>query len=100
MPSLEETLAEANSQIGVFLEQERPAITPLCETLARVAPFLPCAHPTLRQRAALAEYRQNLEALQEGIGRLTGRLWSDRTSVRAKLQNLKVARTYQQSANL
>ena len=97
---MEDALADANSRIVAFLTQERPAVGPLREALARVVPFLPCADPSPRQRVALAEYRRNLNALQAGIGQLTERLWRERAVVRTKLQNLKVARTYQQFANL
>jgi hypothetical protein len=96
--SLDQTLQDATAQITAFLTTEQPAIAPVREALARVAPFLPCANPTSQQKDALQQYRKNLEALQQGLPQLTERLLVKRAALMAKQRRLNAARAYQQSA--
>ncbi|GEM_PF-5483999 len=100
MSPLEGAIASANRKIAAFLEAECPTLPPVRDGLAGVAPFLPCTDPTDQERAALQEYRQNLQALQAGIERLGDRLLERRAAVAGKLRRVKVARTYQQFAGL
>jgi hypothetical protein len=101
MPSPEqafdEALQEANARITAFLTQEQPAIKPVLEAFVCVTPFLPCPNPTVQQRTALQEYRQNLLALQQGIPPLKDRLLAKRSMLMTKQRGLTAARAYQQS---
>jgi hypothetical protein len=97
MSPLEKALAKASRRIADFLAQDLPTLGPVSQALSQAASFLPCTDPSPEQRAALREYRKSLEALQAGIPDVTGRLQSKRTSVLAKLKNLKAARAYQES---
>jgi hypothetical protein len=100
MPQLEETLSDANARIDAFLTAGQPVLRPLLDALARVAPLLPCQHPTPLQRVALQQYRKNLEALQESIPQLKERLLARRAVLTAKQRGLNAARAYQTSARL
>jgi hypothetical protein len=100
MSPLEHAIATASRKIAAFLEAECPALPPVREGLAGVAPFLPCTDPSDKERAALQEYRENLHTLQAGIERFSERLLERRAAVASKLRSVKVARTYQQFAGL
>jgi hypothetical protein len=94
MSPLETALADASTRIGIFLKREKPALDPLFTALGQVDPFLPVAEPTAEEKAALAEYKKMLEQLQPALDRMAGRLWSERTSLQAQSNRLKVLRTY------